>query len=111
MRGNPTLATEIGEMIVRIIDMDLRGVFHCCGGQSATRLDLAKATAQVFGLNEDLIQSSPPDASDPASLTGVPVPRDTSLDSSSSARQMAYKPPDLVQSLHRLQKQLETGRI
>jgi dTDP-4-dehydrorhamnose reductase len=111
MRGNPTLATEIGEMIVRIIAMDQCGIFHCCGGESVTRIELAKATAQVFGLNADLIQPSPPDPSNPASLTGIPVPKDTSLDSSSTARRLAYQPPDLVQSLLRLRQQLETGRI
>jgi dTDP-4-dehydrorhamnose reductase len=111
MRGNPTLATEIGEMIVRIIEMDQCGIFHCCGGESTTRMELAQATAQMFGLDADLIQPSSPDLSDPASLTGIPVPQDTSLDSSSTARRLAYQPPGLVQSLSRLRQQLETGRI
>ena len=111
MRGNPTLATEIGEMIVRIIEQDQRGIFHCCGGESTTRLGLAKATAQVFGLDADLIQATVPDPSDPASLTGIPVPKDTRLDSSSTTRRLAYQSPDLIQSLHRLREQLETGQV
>ena len=110
-RGNPTLATEIGEMIVRIIDRDQCGIFHCCGGESATRLEVAMATAQTFGLDASLIQPGPPDASDPASLTGIPVPRDTSLDAVSTARWLAYQPPDLAQSLDLLRRQLETGHI
>ena len=110
-RGNPTLATEIGEMIVRIIQMDQSGIFHCCGGESATRLELAETTAQVFGLDADLIEPSFPDPSDPASLTGIPVPQDTSLDFSSTARRLAYQPRDLAQSLHMLRQQLETGKI
>ncbi len=111
MRGNPTLATEIGEMVMRIIDMDQCGIFHCCGGESATRLELAKATAQVFGLDAGLIQPSLPDATDAASLTGIPVPRDTSLDATNTATRLAYQPPDLAQSLGMLRRQLETGRI
>jgi dTDP-4-dehydrorhamnose reductase len=111
MRGNATLATEIGEMLLRIIDRDLSGIFHCCGEESATRLELAKATAQVFELDADLIQPSPPDPTDPNSLTGIPVPKDTSLDSSSTVRRLAYQPPGLVQSLKMLRQQLETGRI
>ena len=110
-RGNPTLATEIGEMIVRIIQMGQSGIFHCCGGESATRLELAETTAQVFGLDADLIEPSSPDPSDPASLTGIPVPQDTSLDFSSTARRLAYQPRDLAQSLHMLRQQLETGKI
>ena len=111
MRGNPTLATEIGEMIVRIIERDQRGTFHCCGGQVATRLEMAEATAQVFGLDPNLIRPSAPDRSDPASLTGIPVPKDTGLDISSTVRRLAYQPSDLVQSLQKLRQQLETGQI
>jgi dTDP-4-dehydrorhamnose reductase len=111
MRGNPTLATEIGEMIVRIIETDLRGTFHCCGGESATRWDLAKATAHVFGLDTSLIRGTSPDAHDPASLTGIPVPRDTRLDFRSTAERLGYQPIDLVEALHQLRRQLETGNI
>ena len=111
MRGNPTLATDIGEMIMRIIEMDRRGIFHCCGGESASRLEVAMATAQVFELDAGLIQTTLPDPADPASLTGIPVPKDTRLDFSSTARRLAYQPPDLVQALQQLRRQLETGRI
>lgn len=111
MRGNPILATEIGEMIVRIIGRDQCGIYHCCGGEIATRLELAQATAQVFGLDADLIRPSAPDPSDPASLTGIPVPRDTSLDLSSTARRLAYEPWELSQTLHGLRQQMEMGRI
>jgi len=93
MQGNPTLATEIGEMIVRIIEADQCGIFHCCGGESATRLELAQATAQVFGLDANLIQPSPPDPTDPASLTGIPVPQDTRLEFTCTASRLAYQPP------------------
>jgi dTDP-4-dehydrorhamnose reductase len=110
-RGNPTLATEIGEMIVRIIEMDQCGIFHCCGGESATRMELAQATAQVFGLDAGLIHCTSPDAHDPASLTGIPVPRDTRLDFGSTAERLAYQPIDLVEALHQLRQQLETGHI
>jgi dTDP-4-dehydrorhamnose reductase len=111
MRGNPTLATEIGEMIMRIIEMDLCGIFHCCGGQGATRLELAEATAWIFGLDAGLIHCTSPDAHDPASLTGIPVPRDTRLDFGSTAERLAYEPIDLVETLHQLRQQLETGHI
>jgi dTDP-4-dehydrorhamnose reductase len=110
-RGNPTLATEIGEMIMRIIEVDLCGIFHCCGGQGVTRLELAEATARVFGLDAGLIHCTSPDAHDPGSLTGIPVPRDTRLDFSSTAEQLEYQPIDLVEALHQLRQQLETGHI
>jgi dTDP-4-dehydrorhamnose reductase len=110
-RGNPTLATEIGEMIMRIIETDLCGTFHCCGGQGVNRMELAEATARVFGLDAGLIHCTSPDAHDAASLTGIPVPRDTRLDFSSTAERLEYQPIDLVEALHQLRHQLETGHI
>jgi dTDP-4-dehydrorhamnose reductase len=98
-------------MIMRIAELDQCGIFHCCGGQVATRLDLARATAQVFGLDPDLIRPGSPERSDPASLSGIPVPKDTSVDIGSTARRLAYQPSDLVESLHKLRQQLETGQI
>ena len=111
MRGTPTLASEIGEMIMQIIKLDRRGIFHCCGGESTTRRELAKATAKAFDLDAGLIRFGPPDSTDPASLTGFPVPRDTSLSCDSTARQLSYQPLDLFQTLGKLRGQMETGRI
>jgi dTDP-4-dehydrorhamnose reductase len=111
MRGTPTLASEIGEMIMRIVEQDCCGIFHCCGGESATRLELVRATADVFGLDADLIRAGLPDPTDPASLTGIPVPADTSLSQSYTAEQLAYKPSSLYEALERLQMQMKTGRI
>jgi dTDP-4-dehydrorhamnose reductase len=111
LRGTPTLASEIGEMIVRIIKMNRCGIFHCCGEESATRLELARTTAQVFGLDADLIRAGPPDPASRASFAGIPIPKDTSLSCSWTAKELAYQPPDLRQTLDSLRMQLKTGRI
>lgn len=111
MQGTPTLASEIGETILQIIEQDRRGIFHCCATEPTSRRELAAATAQVFGLDEGLIRFGPPDPADPASLTGFPIPRDTSLSCGSTARQLGYRPLDLFQTLDKLRGQMETGRI
>jgi dTDP-4-dehydrorhamnose reductase len=111
VRGTPTLASEIGEMIVRIIRMNRRGTFHCCGAESTTRLELARTTALVFGLDADLIQAGPPDPASLATVAGIPIPKDTSLSSSWTAKELAYQPPDLRRILESLRMQMETGRI
>ncbi|MGD8517624.1 MAG: sugar nucleotide-binding protein [Anaerolineae bacterium] len=106
MRGTPTLASEIGEMVLRIIEKDCCGIFHCCGAESATRLELVRATAEVFGLDQDLIQVGAPDPVDPASLTGIPVPTDTSLSQSYTTQQLGYTPSGLHEALERLRQQM-----
>lgn len=111
MRATPTLASEIGEMIMRIIKLDRRGIFHCCGGEGVTRLELARATAEVFELDPGLICLGPCDPADPASLRGIPVPRDTRLNAICTAEQLAYPLLDVRQALGKLRQQIETGRI
>ena len=111
MRGTPTLASEIGEVSLRIIRQGARGIFHCCASEGATRLELARATAREFDLDADLIRVGPPDPADPLIRAGIPIPRDTSMRCTDSARQLSYQPPDLGQLLHALRHQMETGKI
>lgn len=111
MRGTPVLASEIGEMIIRIVELDKRGIFHCCGGESVGRLEFARAAAQVFELNADLIESGPWDASDAANWRGIPVPRDTSLSASYTEQQLAYPLLDVRSALEKLRWQVQTGKV
>lgn len=111
MRATPTLASEIGEMIMRIIQLDGRGIFHCCGAEGVTRLELAQATAEVFELDPGLIRPGPCDPGDSASLSSIPVPEDTRLSTDYTAGQLAYAPLTVLGALGKLRQQLETGRI
>jgi dTDP-4-dehydrorhamnose reductase len=76
-----------------------------------TRLELAQATAKAFDFDEGLIQVGPPDPAESSSMKGIPIPRDTSLDSSYSAERLAYRPPDVAEALAKLWQQMETGRL
>jgi dTDP-4-dehydrorhamnose reductase len=111
LRGAPTLASEIGEMVVRLIKRDRGGIFHCCGGETTTRLELARTTASVFGFDEDLIRVGPPDPATRAVFAGIPIPEDTSLSCAWTAKELAYQPLNLRQTLDGLRMQLETGHI
>ena len=111
MQGTPSLASEIGEMILRIIKQDRQGIFHCCATERTSRRELALATARAFDLDAGLIHFGPPDPADPASLRGIPIPSDTSLSCDATARQLSYQPLDLFQVLGNLRQQMETGRI
>ena len=73
MVATPSLASESADMVMRIIEKDKRGIFHCCGGESVSRIELAQATAEVFELEAGLIQSSRPDWGD---MAGISIPRE-----------------------------------
>ena len=51
MIATPTLASDAAELMWRILERDLDGVFHCCGGEAVDRRTLAMRAAQVFELD------------------------------------------------------------
>jgi dTDP-4-dehydrorhamnose reductase len=108
MVATPSLASESAELMMRIIQKDKQGTFHCCGGESIARMELAHATAEVFELDAGLIHSSEPEWGD---LAGIPIPRDTSLTAVETAGQLDYELPTVRQILQTYRHQLETGTL
>ncbi len=51
MRATPSLASHSAELILLLAERRLTGVFHCCGREAATRMELARAAADVFELD------------------------------------------------------------
>ena len=74
--ATPSLASEIGATIHRIIERDASGCFHAVADDAISREDLASLTCDVFGLDASLVTSGEPPEEDRFS---EPVPVDTSL--------------------------------
>jgi dTDP-4-dehydrorhamnose reductase len=106
-RATPSLASESAEMILRLIRAKARGIFHCCGGEHATRAELALAAAEAFGLDSSLIRRGPPVGIDPSER----VPFDTSLNSSATASLIDYDRPTIVELLNGFRQQRETAEV
>jgi dTDP-4-dehydrorhamnose reductase len=106
MRATPSLATHSAELMLGIAERRLRGVFHCVGGEATTRLELARAAIEVFDLDGELLHSGPPD---PAALPPAPVPHDTSLDASATARALGVELPRLRLLLQRFRAERESA--
>jgi dTDP-4-dehydrorhamnose reductase len=106
--ATPTLATDAGALIWRALERGRTGILHCCGGEPADRETLARATAEVFELDGDLLVFGPPDE---AAIGAEPIPYDTRLDATATAGALGVRLPDLRTALHRLRIQMETGGI
>jgi dTDP-4-dehydrorhamnose reductase len=104
-RATPTLATDAGELIWRALERDVGGILHCCGGEHADRLGLARRATEVFELDEDLLDVGPPDA---GAVPSGGAPFDTRLDAKMTARALDTELPDLTTMLGRLRAQMET---
>ena len=107
-RATPSLASESAEMIMRLVESGRRGIFHCCGGESVTRMELARAAVDAFGLDPSLVRAGRPELD--ASISG-PVPRDTSLDARRTAKAIGYSLPSIRSLLETLREQRDTGGV
>jgi dTDP-4-dehydrorhamnose reductase len=102
MLATPTLATDAGELVWRALERSAFGVLHCCGGEHADRVTLARRAAVAFGLDPELLRTGPPP--EPPSAA---VPYDTRLDARATAGVLGVELPDLETQLARLRHVLE----
>jgi dTDP-4-dehydrorhamnose reductase len=98
--ATPTLAADAAQLIRRIAEDGHRGVFHCCGGESVSRRELALRTVEAFGLDGDLLSFGP------APPPPHPVPYDTRLDASRTAAALGVELPGVDEQLRRLERSL-----
>jgi dTDP-4-dehydrorhamnose reductase len=103
MLATPTLASDAAELMWRILERDLDGIFHCCGAEAVDRRTLAMRAAQVFELDPTLLDlgARPPAAALPGPAGGPPaaVPYDTSLDARATAAALDVELPGVTQML------------
>jgi hypothetical protein len=87
----------------RILERDLDGIFHCCGGESVDRRTLALRAAQVLELDPTLLDLGvrPPDGAVIAA-----VPYDTSLDARVTAAALDAELPNVTEMLRRMSTEL-----
>jgi dTDP-4-dehydrorhamnose reductase len=104
--ATPTLASEAAELFWRALERGVTGILHCCGAEAVDRAELARRTVAAFELDPELLESGPPPA---GALPAVPVPRDTSLDGTATARALGTDLLDLDGLLAGLRHELDTG--
>jgi dTDP-4-dehydrorhamnose reductase len=101
MLATPTLATDASALMLWIAERGATGIFHCCGGEHATRAELARAAAEAFELDAGLLRFGPP-AEPPAAA----VPYDTRLDARATAAALGVELPTLAEQLGRLREEM-----
>jgi dTDP-4-dehydrorhamnose reductase len=101
--ATPTLASDAAELLWRLVERRLPGTFHCCGGESVHRAELASRAVAAFELDPSLLRTGPPD---PALLAGGRVPHDTSLDARATAAALDIELPGVDDMLAGLREEL-----
>lgn len=92
--ANPSHATDCAEMILRIAERDLDGVYHCCGSEAAGRVELARSIAAALALPDDRIVERHDMPTDGRHRS---VPHDSSMDNTATRAALDYEPMTLHQ--------------
>ena len=94
--NSPTLADNLAELILELIEKEENGIFHASGSERISRFDFALKIAEIFDLNKDLIK---PITSDKLNWIAK-RPMDSSLDVSKISR--IKKPLNIEEGLIRM---------
>lgn len=106
--ANPSLASDVADALLTIAREDQRGLFHCCGRDSVSRLELAQAVADVFGFDRTLVRAARPEEMDLGRLQGkLTAPYDSRLSVAVSERRLGRTNLGLMAGLQEFRRQLE----
>ena len=104
----PSLASEVGAQIGRIIERDATGTLHLVGDTAVTRLELAYAACDVFELPRALIREGEPPASE---LFPAPVPVDSSLGNELTKHVLGLEPQSVHDLLVAFRREIDSGSV
>lgn len=104
--ASPVTAAEIGARLLVALNREADGILHVVGADAVSRLDLAQAAAEVFGLDPGLLRTGPvPEGA----MLPAPVPYDTSLSTPRTDEILGMPPAGLRDQLAALRREVETG--
>ncbi len=110
---NPIEASDLADLLLEIAAGDHRGIFHTCGRDSVSRLELAQMTADAFGFDRALVRAARDDEMDLRRLAGkLTAPRDSRLQFAYSEKRLEREYPRLQDGLSRFRgyvEQIQTG--
>lgn len=104
--ATPSLASEIGAEVERVILRKAVGTLHLVGDDAVGRMELARLVCEVFELDARLLESidAPADQRFPQA-----VPVDTSLDNAFTKRALGLGPTPLRELLAAFRHELASG--
>lgn len=105
--ANPSLASDVADAFLTIAHQDQRGTFHCCGREGASRLELAKTVADVFGYDQEMVRAASPEEMDIGNMAGPPAPRDSRVAVESTEARLRRTNLGFHEGLKQYQRQLE----
>jgi len=112
VKANPTLASDAANALMSIYTKRQKGIFHCCGRECITRVELARKVAKIFGFDEELISTSFREKIDLTEWVGenLRLPKKTCLDTTETERRLGRKNLGIEEGLIQFKKEIEENK-
>jgi len=104
----PSLASEIGAQVERIVTRKVAGTFHLVGDDAINRMDYARLICEIFELDKTLLREAEPPLAD--QFPGK-VPVDTSLSNLATKKALGLGATSLRDLISALRTEIDTGKI
>lgn len=98
--NSPTLADDLAEVILEIIEKDLKGLYHTAGSERIDRFEFALKVAETFNLDSSLIK---PIKMSELKLWVAKRPRDSSLCVDKIQKELRTKLVNVKEGLRRME--------
>lgn len=104
--NNPTLADELADMIISLIENKCRGIYHTAGSECLNRYEFTLEIAEVFGLDKSLV--NPIKTKDLNQLAERPMK--CCMDINKITKVIKRRPLSPIEGLAEMNNQLENKR-
>ena len=102
--NTPTLADNLAEMTIQVIQKELRGICHASGVERISRYEFARRIAETFDLDQDLIK---PIRMSQLSSWVARRPKDSSLNTDKIQKRLTTKLLSVTEGLNRMKEEAE----
>jgi len=102
---SPILVNDLSDVILDMLERQLTGLYHVAGAESCSKYEFACQLAEVFGLDQDLVQLA--SAADAGFI--APRPQNTSLQTMKVSKVVGRPMPDVVSGLQHFKALRDSG--
>ena len=111
IKANPTFAPDAADAIMTIYTRNQKGIFHCCGPECITRVEMAGKVAQIFGFDKSLISTPPRTRTDLVKMIGeeLLLPRESCLDTTETERKLGRENMGVEEGLTQFKEEIQNN--
>ena len=108
--AHPTLASDCADMLLRLAQHDGNGIFHCCGSEWISRIDLTHEIAAAFDADPALIAPARTDAAVLDQMRHIGIPYRTRMSTQRTAEALGRRAFNVKEGLRAFRQEWDAFR-